>query len=107
MVADPAFNIFYNAPVLVVVCATLPDPMVRHDCTLAAATLMLAAHAKGLGSCWIGFSEPWLALPATWRELGIPEGHMPVAPVILGYPPTIPEPVTRGAPAIRWIGSDE
>src|SRR3970282_258936 len=47
LVADPTFNIFYNAPMLVVICATLPDPMVRHDCALAAATLMLAAHGQG------------------------------------------------------------
>ncbi|CAN5660060.1 nitroreductase [soil metagenome] len=63
LVASPGFNIFYNAPMLVVVCATVPDPMVRHDCTLAAATLMLAAHGKGLGSCWIGFAEDWLSRP--------------------------------------------
>lgn len=107
LVADPAFNIFYNAPVLVVICATLPDPMVRHDCTLAAATLMLAAHGKGLGSCWIGFSESWLALPATQRELGICEGHVPVAPIILGYPATIPEPPARNMLQVRWIGGGE
>jgi nitroreductase len=107
IVADPAFNIFYNAPVLVVICATLPDPMVRHDCALAAATLMLAAHDKGLGSCWIGFSESWLALDATRRALGIPDGVVPVAPLILGYPATIPAPPPRKKPEIRWVGSDD
>lgn len=107
LVADPAFNIFYNAPVLVVICATLPDPLVRHDCTLAAGTLMLAAHGKGLGSCWIGFAESWLASPEGRSELAIPEGHVPVAPVILGYPATHPERVPRREPEIRWVGSDE
>ncbi|RYE02873.1 MAG: nitroreductase [Sphingomonadales bacterium] len=107
LAADPAFNIFYNAPALVLICATLPDPLVRHDCTLAAATLMLAAYGKGLGSCWIGFAEPWLALPATQRALELPAGHVPIAPMILGYPATIPEPPARNMPQIAWIGSDE
>jgi nitroreductase len=107
LVADPTFNIFYNAPMLVVICATLPDPMVRHDCALAAATLMLAAHGQGVGSCWIGFSEHWLSLPATRRELGIPEDQVAVAPIILGYPAVAPEPRPRKKPGIRWIGDDE
>lgn len=107
LVADPAFDIFYNAPALVVICATLRDPLVRHDCTLAAATLMLAAHGKGLGSCWIGFAESWLALSSTWRELGLPEGHVPVVPLILGYPAGVAEPPVRSKPAILWIGDDE
>lgn len=107
LVSNPAFNIFYNAPALIVICATQPDPMVRHDCTLAAATLMLAAHGKGLGSCWIGFSEAWLALPATWRDLGIPEGHVPVAPIILGIPRTVPALPPRHTPELLWVGDDD
>ena len=107
IVANPAFDIFYNAPLLVVICATLPDPMVRHDCALAAATLMLAAHGQGVGSCWIGFSEPWLSLPATHRELGIPKDQVAVAPIILGYPAAASQPRPRKKPPIRWIGDDE
>lgn len=107
IVADPAFDIFYNAPTLVVICATLPDPMVRHDCALAAATLMLAAHGQGVGSCWIGLSEPWLALPATRRELDIPQDQEGIAPIILGYPASNPGPRLRKRPRIRWVGGDE
>ena len=102
---NPDFNIFYDAPALVVICATLDEPMVLQDCCLAAQTLMLAAHAKGLGTCWIGFAEGWLNAPDTKRELGIPEGYVAVAPIILGYPREAPKPPGRRAPAITWIGS--
>ena len=98
------FDIFYDAPALVVVCATLNDPMVLQDCCLAAQTLMLAAHAKGLGTCWIGFAEGWLNVPETKQELGIPLGHVAVAPIIIGYPREVPKPPGRRVPAITWIG---
>lgn len=101
------FNIFYDAPALVVVCATLNDPMVLQDCCLAAQTLMLAAHAKGLGTCWIGFAEGWLNLPETKQELGIPQGCVAVAPIIIGYPREAPKPPGRRAPAITWIGQPD
>lgn len=84
--ATPGFNIFYNAPVLVVICAATGDEMAMKDCCLAAENLMLAAHARGLGSCWIGFSEAWLNTKAAKARLGIPAEFRPVAPIIVGYP---------------------
>lgn len=94
MLTDQGFNIFYNAPVLVVICSTAQDAMARDDACLAAATLMLAAHGRGLGSCWIGLAQPWLDGPDARQRLGIPVGHTPIAPIILGYPkgPTLPPP---------------
>lgn len=99
----PGFNIFYDAPALVVICATDPDPMSRTDCCLAAQNLMLAAYGMGLGSCWIGFAEAWLASPEGRAELGLPEGVFPVAPLILGRPVEPAPPVPRRAPQVRWI----
>lgn len=101
--ASPKFNIFYNAPVLIVICAATPDEMALKDCCLAAQTLMLAAHAHGLGSCWIGFSEAWLNTPAGKARLGIPENFRPVSPIIVGYPKG-PAPVTeRRPPDVRYV----
>lgn len=98
MLEQPDFNIFYNAPVLVVVCATEPDEMAVKDCCLAAQTLMLAAHAQGLGSCWIGFAEAWLNSPEAKAWLGLAEGVKPVAPIILGRPAaSVAEPGRRPA----------
>jgi nitroreductase len=51
LVADPAFNILYNAGTLIAICGRLKGTFVIADCWLAAENLMLAAHSLGLGSC--------------------------------------------------------
>lgn len=103
MLNSPQFNIFYNAPVLVVICATTPDEMALKDCCLAAQTLMLAAHAQGLGTCWIGFSEAWLNTSAGKTKFGIPAEYRPVAPIILGYPKGPIATTERRPPDIRHV----
>ncbi len=103
--SEPAFDIFYGAPALVIVAATSDESGACEDCALAAQNLMLAAHAMGLGTCWIGFARPWLNEPAAKAEIGIPETLWPVAPVIVGHPKGQPERHPRRAPDIIWIGS--
>src|ERR1019366_10750989 len=98
MLADPGFNIFHDAPILVIVCATSDEPQAAEDCCLAAQNLMLAAHAAGLGTCPIGFSRPWLRLPETQKELGIDAGYMPIFPVVVGHPAEHPPAPGRRKP---------
>lgn len=97
------FNIFYNAPVLILVCGTEEDRFVDHDCCLAAQNLMLAAHANGLGTCWIGFAEAWLNQAEAKKEIGIPPNYRPIAPIILGHPRAQPSAPPRHRPDIVWI----
>jgi nitroreductase len=104
MLADAAFDIFYGAPALVVVCAKPEGLHAAEDCCLAAQNLMLAAHASGIGTCWVGFARPWLELEETKKEIGIPAAYAPVAPIILGHPGERPEPPPRKAPEIHWHG---
>jgi nitroreductase len=59
--ADPQFDVFYGVPTLIVISTNQQGPWVEADCALAAQNLMLAAHATGLGPCWIGLSQPFLA----------------------------------------------
>jgi nitroreductase len=99
----PSFDIFYGAPALVVICALADDDMAVQDCSLAAQNLMLAAHDKGLGSCWIGFAEGWLAQPEARAELGLPENARPVAPIILGHPAAQPPPPGRDKAKMQWV----
>ncbi|MGO8915078.1 MAG: nitroreductase family protein [Stellaceae bacterium] len=101
--ASPTFNIFYNAPALIVICATQPDPMAQQDCCLAAENLMLAAHGSGLGTCWIGFAEAWLNQPEGKAELKLPAEHAPVAPIIIGHPRGEHPAPPRREPHITWI----
>lgn len=103
ILGDPAFNIFYDAPALVLICGTEDDAFVAHDCCLAAQNLMLAAHDKGLGTCWIGFAEAWLNLPLAKKALGIPPTFKPIAPIILGYPQSQPKAPERHHPEMVWI----
>jgi nitroreductase len=101
--SNPGFDIFYGAPLLVVIWTKGPDDMAVHDCCLAAENLMLAAVTKALGSCWIGFAEAWLATAGAKSQLGIEPSGRPVAPVILGHP-SRPSPAPGREPAkVHWI----
>jgi len=57
---DPAFNVFYDAGTLIVICAAVSGRYTDADCWLAAQPLMLAACDRGLGTCPIGFAIPLL-----------------------------------------------
>ena len=48
---DPNFNIFYNAPVLILISTIGDIPWAVEDCALAAENLMLAARGAGVGTC--------------------------------------------------------
>lgn len=100
----PGYQIFYHAPVLVLISAAAAGPWASEDCALAAGNLMLAAHAAGLGSCWIGFAHDYLHSPAGRELLGLPAEWVPVAPIILGHPKSVPQPVPRKQAQVRWVG---
>lgn len=102
LLEDPAFNIFYNAPILIVISAAA-GPWAVEDCALAAENLMLSAHAAGLGTCWIGFAQAWLATPEGKALLMLPESEIPVAPIIVGHPKSASAAVPRHAAQIRWL----
>lgn len=102
---DPAFNVFYHAPVLIVICSTMDIPWAVENCTLAAQNLMLAARAAGLGTCWIGFAQGWLGTREGKAALNLPDSYIPIAPIIVGHPKSAPPPVPRKQPEMRWVNS--
>src|SRR5262249_45549814 len=51
----PGFKVFWDAPALVVISGPVAD------CCRAGTLLMLSAHARGLGTCWVGAPMLWLA----------------------------------------------
>jgi nitroreductase len=100
---SPAFNIFYDAGTLIVICARPSGPFVVADCWLAAENLMLAACAMGLGTCVIGSAVPALNTPEVRAELGIPGDLAIVAPIIVGWPRGETPLTTRREPeVIAW-----
>lgn len=104
VVQQEEFNIFYNAPALIVICSRFDGPFVEADCWLAAENLMLAALSFGLASCVIGFSVGALNLPEWKQELGIPQDMTAVAPIILGWPAEHTLPAEHKAPnVLKWL----
>ena len=99
-IEDPAFNLFYDAPVLIVICARRLNPFVVADCWLAAENLMLAATALGLGSCCIGAAVGALNTAEIKTLLRMPEDVEAVAPIVVGIPAAAAVPVSRREPEI-------
>ncbi len=74
------------------------------DCSLFACYFMVAAAERGLGTCWIGLATN-VRDAELMREIGIPKDCRIVAPIIIGYPKSIPEPSDRNAPRILKVVS--
>ena len=104
VLGDPHFNIFSNAPALLVISAEAQGQWHVEDCAMAAENAMLAALDLGLGSCWIGFAQAWLNSEDGLKALGLPPNYRAVAPLVIGYPKAEMPPVARKKPDINWIG---
>lgn len=104
MLQNDSFNIFYNAPCLVLILGESHVKNLLFDCTLAASYFMMSAAAKGLGTCWINFARE-LTDPALLEQIGVPEDHTIVAPIIIGYPAIEPSPPKRKTATILKITS--
>ena len=74
LVERPGFKVFWNAPAVVLLCARRGNPEAPFDCCRAAQNLQLAAHARGLGTCWVGAPMPWLGSAGIAEEPGLPAG---------------------------------
>lgn len=82
---------FYNAPLLILICAK-PGRFTVKDCSLAAQNMMLAARSFNIGSCWIGFADMVLNKDrALMSKLGVPKDHKIMAHLIFGYPLKFPK----------------
>jgi nitroreductase len=104
LLSDPMFQIFYHAPVLLLISARAQGPWIVEDCALASENLMLVAYAAGLGTCWIGFAQSFLNTSEGKKMLALPDAWVPVAPIIVGHPKAAPDPVPRKRPDVRWLG---
>ena len=82
--ADP----FYGAPCVIAVLADRSRMTHLEDGSLVIGNLLLAAHAEGLGSCWIHRCKEefdWAEGKALLKELGIEGDYEGIGHVILGY----------------------
>jgi len=108
--AEAAFNQSFieEAPVVIAVCADENRASEGYgqrgktlyclqDTAAATQNIHLAAHAHGLGTCWVGAFKEEEAREA----LKIPRGIRPVALIPLGYPSKFPSP--RGKRTVHQI----
>ena len=101
----PAFHTssaFLTAtPLAILVCAddqvSKPDRWLQ-DGSAAAMSILLAAHALGLGACWVGI-QPVPERIAGFVELaGLPAHIHPVCLIAVGHPAKTPPPEDRVKP---------
>lgn len=89
---------FYGAPCVIVVLADPAAGTWIDDGSLVMGNLLNAAHALGLGSCWINRAREYYDTPEgkellkTW---GVPETYRGVGNCILGYADEEPAPKPR------------
>jgi len=96
---NPKFNVFYNAPSLVIICGDKRSQSLKVDCALAASYLMFSAAARGLGTCWVDLGSR-IYDPKLLEEIGLSDDLAIVAPIIIGYPEAIPAIPPRNEPVI-------
>ena len=79
---------FYGAPVVLVVLADRSCGTYVYDGSLVMGNLMLAAHALGVGSCWIHRAKEEFERPEgkeILKSLGIEGDYEGIGHYILGY----------------------
>jgi len=83
-------NPYYGAPTIVLVFASRLDKWPHSVCdgSLVLGNMMNAAHAIGLGSCWINREREMFDTDEgrdLMRRLGLPDGLMGIGALALGY----------------------
>ena len=79
---------FYGAPVVLIVLADKARPTYVYDGSLVMGNLMLAAHAEGIGSCWIHRAKEEFESAegkAFLKSLGIEGEYEGIGHCVLGY----------------------
>jgi nitroreductase len=81
-----------QAPLGIAVCGDLGAAhagelsYLLQDCSAAIENLLVAAHALGLGACWLGVHPRQPRVEALTRILRLPEKIIPVSCIAVGWP---------------------
>jgi nitroreductase len=65
------------------------------DCSACVENILLAAHALGLGTCWLGVHPREPRMTHVSQTLGMPDGIVPMCVIAVGVPAESKEPRTR------------
>lgn len=98
---------FYGAPVVLVVLGPKSNKLTPYDGSLVMGNLMQAAHAVGLGSCWINRAKEEFASEEgkqLLKEWGIEGEYEGVGHCILGYADgPVPQAAPRKANRVFYV----
>ncbi len=95
---------FYNAPTVIVVSAPESSKYNREDAACAVMSLMLAAHAYNLGTCYICSVLSGLRDTEIMKRLKLPANYVPLGCIALGYPSEhAPAPKERREGDINYV----
>lgn len=101
------FDPFFGAPVVLVVLADSTTLTWREDGALVMGNLLNAAHAKGLGCCWVHRAREVFMIEEGknfLKDLGIPEKYVGIGNCVLGYAAgDYPEAAPRKEGRVHWI----
>jgi nitroreductase len=100
---DPAYHIFYQAPALILIHGDVQAPSAMIDCQLAIENLFLAARARGLGTCYMGFLLLAADDPQVRQLLRVPDGRRLMAATVIGSPAAAVPAPPRKAVQIEWV----
>lgn len=99
MLQNESFNVFYDAPCVVMILGSSCRKDLYVDCALAAGYFMMGAASRGLGTCWVNLGAE-IHDSKMLSELGVPDNTTIVAPIVVGYPEEIPPAPKRNEPEI-------
>jgi len=90
----PNAKMLKNAPCAILVCG---DEIKAHDksywpvdCSAATQNILLAAHARGMGACWLGIYPREERVEKMKKIVGLPEHIHAFALISLGFPAETP-----------------
>lgn len=104
----PYSGFLREAPLAVVVCGDLARERFDglfwvQDCSAATQNLLVAAHALGLGGCWLAVYPLEERIAGMRRLLNLPAHLVPLNAIALGHPATPAAAVDRYDPSrISW-----
>jgi nitroreductase len=98
VMGNPSAHTFYGAPMVAIVFADATIPTWVDDGNMIIGNMLNAAHALGLGSCYIYRAREVFDSPegkALMKKWGVDPKYRGVGNVILGYPDDNPKPAPR------------
>lgn len=86
----PYSQMLKEVSVAIVVCGNLQKEKYKdysvQDCSAATQNILLAAHAAGLGTVWLGVYPVADRINGVKEILGLPENIVPLSIIPIGYP---------------------